>query len=135
MNLRHLALLAALAAPAAAQAQSMGSFLSEGVGLPIKPQDAAAGPWTLSTAGRTVCTLSFSAVRSAAGIYGADIPADCASALPPGVVGWTPVSDGLALVGADGKPLADFNQWTTRDLVAKRNGAPFLELKRPPATP
>jgi hypothetical protein len=133
-GLLSLALLTALlAAPASVFAQDMGAMMSDGAGLPIKPSDAAAGPWTLTTDHKPICTLSLSADRSATGVYGVDIPADCAPALPSSVAGWKPVADGLALVGADGAVLADFNQWTTRDLVAPRRGAPFLELTRPKA--
>jgi hypothetical protein len=130
--LRVLAVLAAVAmAPVAAPAQGITEHWRESVGLPMKPADAAAGPWTLRTGGKTVCTLSFSDHRTAAGVYGVDLSADCASELPPGIVGWKPVTDGLALVGADPEVLlVDFNQWTAKDLVARRRGAPYLELVR-----
>jgi len=132
-HFRLLGLLAALAAaPVSALADSTTSALvRNAVGLPMKPQDASAGPWTLRTRVQTLCTVSFSADRGPNGVYGAAIPAECGSVIPPGVVGWKPVSDGLALVGPDATTLLDFNQWTPRDLVARRDGAPYLELVRP----
>jgi hypothetical protein len=131
-RLQALAVLATLAAaPFAAAAQDITVHWREGVGMPMKPSDAAAGRWSLRTDGRTVCTLSFSDQRTAPGVYGLDLSADCARDLAPGIVGWKPVTDGLALVGADPEVLLlDFNQWTPKDLVARRAGAPFLELIR-----
>lgn len=127
-----LAALAGLAAaPFAASAQDMADHWREGVGMPMKPSDAAAGPWTLRTGDKTVCLLSLSDRKTAAGVYGLDLSPACASELPPGITGWKPVTDGLALVGADPEVLLlDFNQWTPTDLVARRSGAPFLELIR-----
>jgi hypothetical protein len=131
-TLQTLAVLAAVtAAPLGASAQDMAAHWREGVGMPMKPSDAAAGPWRLRTDGKTVCTLSFSDRRAPSGVYGIEMSPNCASVLPPGIVGWKPVTDGLALVGADPEVLlVDFNQWTPHDLVARRNGAPFLELIR-----
>ena len=51
--------------------------------------------------------------------------------LPPGAVGWRPVTDGMALVDAGGAVIVDFNQWAPWDLQSKREGAPTLELIRP----
>jgi hypothetical protein len=133
--MRRLLLLAAslsaLTPPLAAHAQDMSALARDAIGLPISLKDATAGPWTLQTRAGPICTVSFRADRLANGANAADIPSACAAALPPGVVGWKPVTDGLALVGADGKILLDFNQWTPRDLVARRAGAPYLELVRP----
>jgi hypothetical protein len=128
-----LALLAA--APASVAAQDTDALARDAVGLPLRPRDAAAGPWTLTSGGRTICALRLGAERSPAGAYAADIPADCATALPAGVVGWKPVTDGMALVGADGRSMIDFNQWTPRDLVARRRGAPPLALTRSKSAP
>lgn len=124
-----LALGLGLAAGTAA-AQDMDALARDGIGLPMKPADAAAGPWALSTAGRTICEIRLGAARGPSGVYPAQIPAACGAVLPPGLVGWKPVTDGLALVGADGRSVVDFNQWTPRDLSAPRRGAPHLELSR-----
>ena len=133
--MRRLVLLAAslmaLAPPLAAFAQDMSALARDGIGLPIALKDATAGPWTLQTRAGPICTLSFHAGRLASGANAADIPPACAAALPPGVAGWKSVTDGLALTALDGKILLDFNQWTPRDLVARRQGAPYLELVRP----
>ena len=133
-----LAALAALVTPIAAvspaKADDIGALVRDGVGLPLKVEDAVAGPWTLRTRGRTICALSLTARRAPNGVYDAEIPSDCAAELPAGVVGWKPVTDGMALVGADTSTLIDFNQWTPRDLVARRGGAPYLELTRPKAS-
>jgi len=123
--------LLALAAPLAAAAQDMGALARDGIGLPIALKDATAGPWTLQTRAGPICTVSFHADKLPSGVYAADIPAACNTALPAGAVAWKPVTDGLALTSADGKILLDFNQWTARDLVARRAGAPYLELVRP----
>jgi hypothetical protein len=121
----------ALALPCAALAQDMDALARDGIGLPMKVKDATAGPWTLQTRAGPICIISFSGEKLASGAYDADIPSACASALPAGVAGWKSVTDGLALVSVDGKILLDFNQWTPRDLVARRAGAPYLELVRP----
>ena len=129
---RLLSALAVLAAqPVAAAADEMTTMWRDGVGLPMKPADAAAGPWTLHSRDHAICTVHFSAERGPGNVYGAAISPECGDALPPGVAGWKPVTDGLALVGADGATLLDFNQWTPSDLIAHPpGGAPYLELKR-----
>jgi hypothetical protein len=131
---RLFGVLAALAgAPVGALADDMGALVRDAIGLPVRPANAAAAPWTLHTRAQTVCTVNFSAERGQNGVYAAAIPSECGAVLPPGVVGWKPVSDGLALVGAGGAAYLDFNRWTARDLVARRGGAPYLELTRPKA--
>lgn len=130
--LRLAALLILLSAvPASVAAQDMDALARDAVGLPLRPKDAAAGRWTLRTGGQTICTLALGGERGPDGVYPIDIPPACAPALPPGLAGWKPVTDGMALVAADGQLTLDFNQWTPRDLVARRRGAPFLELIRP----
>lgn len=128
------ALVMIAAAPAGlalAQGMDTSMLVHEGIGMPMKPSDAGGGYWLLQTKGRTICELRLSDRQAAPGVYGAHIPAACAEALPPGLVGWRPVTDGLALVDADAHPIVDFNQWTPRNLTAKRAGASALELIRP----
>jgi hypothetical protein len=129
LRLTALALLAALAG-APVLAQDVAANFREGVGLPMRPSDAAAGRWTLSTRHHAVCSMAFSDRPDGRGVYPARIAPECAAELPGGIVGWRPVTDGLALVGPDDAILVDFNQWTPTDLVARRAGAPFLELTR-----
>ena len=130
-HFRLLAALAVLAAPVSAVADSdISALVRDAVGLPMKPHDAAAGPWTLRTRDHTICTLTLSGEPGGGGVYGVTIPRECGSEIPPGVIGWKPSADGLALVGSDAAPVLDFNQWTPRDLVARRNVAPYLEMVR-----
>jgi hypothetical protein len=130
-HFRLFAALAVLAAPVSAMADSdISGLVRDAIGLPMKPSDAAAGPWTLRTRDHTICTLTLSAERGPNGVYAAAIPRECGAEIPAGVVGWKPVTDGLALVGPDAVTVLDFNQWTPRDLVARRNGAPYLEMVR-----
>lgn len=119
-----------LASPIAAAAQNLAALARDAVGLPMKPQDAA-GPWVLQSAGQVICTLVLSGDRTPSGVYPAVVSPGCGAVLPPGVVGWKPVTDGMALVDAGGRLLVDFNQWTPRDLAARRPGGPALELTRP----
>jgi hypothetical protein len=112
MKLVVVAIAAVLSAPAIAAAQDTGMLMHEGIGLPMKPSDAAGGHWLLQTKGRTICRLRLGCEQTAPGVYGASIPGACGEVLPPGLVGWKPVADGLALVGADGRSVVDFNQWT-----------------------
>lgn len=124
--------VAVLAAPAIAAAQDTSMLMHEGVGLPMKPADAAGGFWLLQTKHhRTVCHIRLSGEQTAPGVYGAHIPPACGEVLPPGLAGWKPVTDGLALVDASGHSVLDFNQWTPRDLTAHPHGASALELIRP----
>jgi hypothetical protein len=82
-----------------------------------------------------ICTLTLGAERAPSGVYPAVIAPDCAAVLPPGVAGWKPVTDGMALVGDDARTMVDFNQWTPRDLSSPRPGASPLELTRPKDAP
>ena len=99
-HFRLLAALAVLAAPVSAVADSdISALVRDAVGLPMKPHDAAAGPWTLRTRDHTICTLTLSGEPGGGGVYGVTIPRECGSEIPPGVIGWKPSADGLALVG------------------------------------
>lgn len=118
---------------ALAQGMDVSRLVEDGTGLPMKPSDAAGGVWLVEAGGRTVCQLELSGRQSAPGIYRARIPSACADLLPPGLVGWRPVSDGLGLVDADDHVVLDFNQWTPRKLAARRPGASALQLVRPQA--
>jgi hypothetical protein len=122
--------LAATALPFGAAAQDMAALARDGIGLPLKLRDAVAGPWTLQSGKRTVCVIALSADQVRSGVYGLVIAPDCGSVLPAGIIGWKPVTDGMALVGADTRTLVDFNQWTPKDLAAPQPGAPTLELTR-----
>jgi hypothetical protein len=126
-----LALCALLAAPAIASGDEMTANYRDSLGTPLHPGDVAGEPWTLSTQGHAVCAVRFGTEQGEGGVYRTRIGRDCGQALPAGIVGWKPVTDGLALVGADASAILDFNQVTPTDLVATRAGAPFLELKRP----
>jgi hypothetical protein len=121
-----LALLAAT--PAGAQ---MAALVHDSIGIPLKPEDAAAGSWTLQVHGERVCSVELSGAARPDGIYPARIPRACAQVLPDGLVGWRPVTDGMALVDAGGAVMVDFNQWAPWDLQSKRAGAETLELIRP----
>jgi len=133
--MRPLALLGAgmcaLAAPLAAAAADLDALSRDGIGLPMTLKDATAGPWTLQTRAGPICTIVLRADRLASGSNAADIPPACGAALPQGAAAWKSVTDGLALTSLEGRVLVDFNQWTARDLVARRQGAPYLELVRP----
>lgn len=128
-----LLIAAAPASLALAQGADVGHLIQDGVGLPMNPADAGGGVWLIQVDGHTICQLQLSGQQTAPGVYGARIPAECAEALPPGLVGWRPVSDGLGLVDADNHVVLDFNQWTPRNLAARRPGASVVRLVRPQA--
>jgi hypothetical protein len=130
MRLKGVGFALAAAFFASDASAQFGASHLDSIGIPMKPGEAGAGPWTLSTGRKDICQLRFGTVRGEGGLYPADITPDCGAVLPPGIAGWKPVTDGLALVNAQGAILVDFNRITSRDLVAPRSGAPFLELKR-----
>jgi hypothetical protein len=98
-------------------------------GVPLAPAEAA-GPWTLETQGHSVCVLRFAARKAANGVYAVKVPGDCGDALPAGIVGWAPAPAGMSLVGADGRPLAQFERWSNSLFVSKRGGGVDVQLTR-----
>jgi hypothetical protein len=124
-------LAAALAlAAGAAGAQDMNALARDQVGMPLAVSDAAAQPWTLETAGHSVCRVRLGAAAVSTGVYRADIPADCGQALPGGVAGWRPVTDGAALVDGQGQVLIDFNRWSNSLLVSHQSSGVDIQLRR-----
>jgi hypothetical protein len=95
---------------------------------PAKPGEIA-DAWVLQAHGHVLCRLTLSARATKAGRYGADIPADCQSALPAGAAGWKPTADGIALVAADGTVLIAFDRWSESLFVSTGSG-PDLQLAR-----
>ena len=114
----------------------LATLLAAGLCLPAavaRAQAARLGEiadaWVLQTHGHLICRLTLSGRASKAGLYRADIPADCQSALPAGAAGWKPTPDGLALVGADGGALITFNRWSESLFVSTGSG-PDLQMAR-----
>jgi hypothetical protein len=120
-----IALLAA-AAPLAAPVQAPAA--DNQAGTPLTPADAA-GPWTLSSSGHSVCVLGFSRARAGAGTFRLHVPAQCAGVLPSGVTGWAPASDGMDLITADGRTIP-FERWSNSLLVAREGSGLDLQLRR-----
>ena len=125
--------LAALAGFTASLAAS-GALAQNGLGdnqagIPLRPGDAAAQPWTLEHQGRTLCHVRLEA-RSAGNGFRVDVPGDCGGQLPAGVVAWRPVSDGAVFVDADGRVLIHFDRWSNSLLVATRGGGYQVALRR-----
>lgn len=120
--------LAALSA-GPALAQDMADLARDAIGVPMPPNQAA-GDWTLESHGRAICRIAFSGEKQASKIYGASLSRDCAPALPPGIVGWKPVTDGLALVSEDGRILVDFNRITGTHLVSPASSGFDVELRK-----
>jgi hypothetical protein len=117
-------------AAGAVSAQDMNAVARDQVGVPLKPADAASSPWTLESHGRSICHVRLSREPVGRGVYRADVPADCAEALPGGVAGWRPVTDGAALVDGQGQVLIDFNRWSNSLLVAHRGSLADVQLRR-----
>jgi hypothetical protein len=121
---------AALAVGAGAGAQDMNAAARDEVGTPLRPADAAAQPWTLESHGRSICHVRLGREQVAKGVYRAEAPADCGAALPAGVAGWRPVTDGAALVDGQGRVLIDFNRWSNSLLVSPRSSGIDVQLRR-----
>jgi protease inhibitor Inh len=117
-------------AAGAVSAQDMNAAAREQVGVPLQPSDAASSPWTLETHGRSMCHVRLGREPVGRGVYRAEVPADCAQALPGGVAGWRPVTDGAALVDSQGQVLIDFNRWSNSLLVAHRGSQADVQLRR-----
>jgi hypothetical protein len=114
----------------AASAQDMNALARDQVGMPLKLGDAAAQTWTVEDHGRSICNVALKAEAIASGVYRVDIPDQCAGSLPAGVAGWRPVTDGAALVDAQGQILIDFNRWSPSLLVSHRSSGGDLQLRR-----
>jgi hypothetical protein len=96
---------------------------------------AVADAWQLQSRGRVVCTLELYGRAPKGGPYAAEIPSDCRGALPPGVVGWKPTPEGIALVARDGAAVVAFERWSESLFVSTGAGAPDLQLARAPFAP
>jgi hypothetical protein len=100
-------------------------------GVPLTPNEAA-GAWTLESDGRGLCqiTLGQARARASSMVYSARASESCAGALPGPVAGWTPTSDGMALVQPDGQTLINFGRWSNSLFVAHRSSGKDLQLQR-----
>jgi hypothetical protein len=99
-------------------------------GVPLKPSDAAAQPWTLEHQGQSLCVVRLESVTVSPGAFKIDIAPDCGGNLPTGVAAWRPMTNGAALVDADGRVLVDFNRWSNSLLVASRGSGLDVQLRR-----
>lgn len=111
-----LALFAALAAATAAAEDNQA-------GIPLAPAEAP-GVWTISSAGRDLCTLSLSAD------YTVRAPATCADALLTRPTAWEATRDGMALLDVGGQPLIAFNRWSNSLFVSHRASGVDIQLRR-----
>ena len=115
MRLLIIAAAAALAGPALAEDNQAGT--------PLAPAEAA-GPWTVSSAGRDLCVLSLG------GDHTVKASTDCAEALPVRPTAWEPTRDGMRLMGPDGAPLLAFNRWSNSLFVSHRASGVDIQLRR-----
>lgn len=101
--------------------------------LPPGPQPAAGDVpdiWVLESRGQAVCEIGLTGRRAVGGGFRAAVPPACQPALPAGIKGWRPTAEGLALVGADGAPLANFERWSQSLFVGQGPAAFNLQLSR-----
>ena len=112
------------AAPALAQDSGPNSY-----GTPLKPSDAAAGPWLVESHGQTTCRIRLDAAQASPGVYRISA-SECGDALPSGVTGWRPESNGLSLLDAQGQVVVKFNRWSNSLMVAPRSNGVDLQLQR-----
>ena len=124
--MRTILIVAALAVGALA---GRGLAQTPGAGTPLAPSDAP-GPWTLESQGHAICVVSLQNRHAGANAFALNIPAACADALPSGVAGWAPSSDGVKLVGPGGVTLIDFGRWSDSLLVAHAASGRDLQLQR-----
>ena len=96
----------------------------------MRPRDVAGEVDALETQGRTLCRLALRLQAAGQGLYAVDLPSGCGDALPAGVAAWKPVTDGLALVDAQGHILVDFDNWSPDLLVSRRSSGADLQLRR-----
>lgn len=82
-------------------AQSSGS-------LRLEEPETLAGRWSIATA-KGECAVVFTGRRiDSANAWAIDDASGCLAGLVPGVVGWRPVPDGIALASADRRTAALF---------------------------
>jgi len=98
-------------------------------GVPLTPAEAA-GAWTVETGGHAICLIQLSAEKSGNAGFAATPGANCGDALPAGVTGWAPTSEGMALTGGDGKVLVPFNRWSNSLFVSHRSSGTDVQLMR-----
>jgi hypothetical protein len=98
-------------------------------GVPLAPGEAA-GAWTLESGGKSICVINLGAGKIGSGAFRLEAPANCAGALPPGLVGWTPAPGGMNLVGADGQTLLGFGRWSNSLFVSHRSSGEDVQLRR-----
>ncbi|HEY3950198.1 AprI/Inh family metalloprotease inhibitor [Phenylobacterium sp.] len=92
-------------------------------GVPLTPTEAA-GAWTISSEGQDLCTLTLNAS------HGVKSQAACNSALPGAPTSWQPTSDGVELMGADGKQIMAFHRWSNSLFVSHRHSGEDVQLRR-----
>jgi len=112
------------------EAAAQNGLGDDQAGIPLKPADAAAQPWTLEDQGRSLCVVRHEGVEVGAGGYKVDISPDCGGSLPAGVAAWEPLTDGAAFVGPDGRVLVHFSRWSNSLLVANRRDGFDVQLRR-----
>jgi hypothetical protein len=120
--MRHtlaMALLALFVLARAAVAQNV----QDEAGVPLSPAEAAGG-WTLEAGGHAICMVRL------ASDHGAAAGAGCAGALPGGVAGWKPTSNGMALTDASGQVVLPFSRWSNSLFVGTAPSGDYLQLMR-----
>ncbi|MGA0600235.1 AprI/Inh family metalloprotease inhibitor [Caulobacter sp. KR2-114] len=124
-NLRHLA----IAAFAWTCLPGLAVAEDHEAGVPLVPAEAA-GTWSLSSGGADICRVTLGGAKAGNAGFSANAPAACGEALPPGIAGWTPTGDGMALTATDGKVLIAFNRWSNSLFVSHRSSGADLQLRR-----
>ena len=92
-------------------------------GVPLSPAEAA-GAWTVSSAGKDLCTLSMTAS------HGVKAPTTCGDALTGSPTAWTATSDGMALNGPNGQLMIAFHRWSNSLFVSHRASGVDIQLRR-----
>lgn len=114
---------ASLTAAAVLSAGSVASAADHEAGVPLTPAEAA-GAWTVASQGRDLCVLTLGAAHTV------KAPADCREALAGDPTGWQPTSDGMQLVGADGRQMLAFHRWSNSLFVSHRSSGFDVQLRR-----
>ncbi|HTX51295.1 MAG TPA: AprI/Inh family metalloprotease inhibitor [Caulobacteraceae bacterium] len=111
----------------AALALGLGAALAADheAGVPLTPREAVGG-WTVESGGHSICMIRLTAN------YGARPDSACREALPAGVTGWRATSDGMALVGAEGRVLLPFDRWSNSLFVSLGSSGRDVQLMRGP---
>ena len=120
---------AGLAAAIMLSSAGLAVAADDQAGTPLAPGDAA-GPWTLESAGRTLCVLKLGKESAGTSTFKLEAPASCAGALPASVAGWAPSPGGMNLVDADGRSLIGFSRWSNSLLVSHRSSGVDIQLLR-----